>query len=47
MKLLSSHQYYPLKKYIIHTEDRNLALFLLYWIFDSEKVGDRYLCYWG
>lgn len=42
MKLLSSHQYNSFKIYNTH---RNLALIQLYWIFDSEKVGDHYLCY--
>lgn len=42
MKLLSSHQYNSLKIYIIHIEDRNLALIQLYWMFDSEKIGDNY-----
>lgn len=42
MKLLSSHQYNSLKIYIIHIEDRNLALIQLYWMFDSEKTGDNY-----
>lgn len=40
---ISSIQFF--KKHKIHMEDRNPALIQLFWIFDSEKVGDHYFCY--